>query len=304
MNSLAPASTMPSRLSPLSRPVASRSYWSLAWQRFRRNRIAFASLIVLMVLTVAAILAPTLAPYSPDAISLSPDTLLLPMSWEHPLGTDELGRDTFSRILYGARVSLGVGFVAAIVSIGIGVMIGATAGMLGGWIDATLMRLVDILLSLPLFFILMIAQTLLPTGILTIMIIIGLITWMDVARLCRAEFMQLRLREYTMAAHVVGASHWRIAWRHLLPNASGPIIVAGTLRVAEAILIESTLSFIGLGIQPPNASLGSMLQKGLTRLLDAPWLVAAPGVAIAITALVFNFIGDGIRDSLDVRQRR
>ena len=290
-------------MSALARPVAERTYWSMAWVRFRRNRVALSSLVVLVVLSFSAIFAPFVAPYSPNVISLAPSTLLQPPSWNHLLGTDELGRDAFSRIVYGARISLAVGFVAALVAIGIGVTIGATAGMLGGWVDATLMRFVDILLSIPLFFMLMIAQTLLPNSIFTIMAIIGLITWMDVARLSRAEFLQLRLKEYTIAAHVLGSSRWRIAWRHVLPNASGPIIVAGTLRVAEAILIESTLSFIGLGIQPPNASLGSMLQKGLTRLLDAPWLVWAPGAAIAITALAFNFIGDGIRDSLDVRQK-
>jgi len=176
--------------------------------------------------------------------------------------------------------------------------------MLGGWVDAALMRLVDILLSVPLFFLLMIGQTALPNSIFTIMAIIGLISWMDVARLARGEFLQLRTMEFSTAATMIGVSPWRIAWRHLLPNASGPIIVAGTLRVAEAILVESTLSFIGLGIQPPHASLGSMLQKGLTRLLDAPWLVWFPGLLIAITVLAFNFVGDGIRDALDVRQRR
>lgn len=288
----------------LSKQVAPRSYWSMAWTRFKRNRVAVGALVVLMVLTLSAILAPFVAPYPPNAISLSPDMLLQSPSAQHLLGTDELGRDTFSRIMYGARISLAVGFVAAIVALGIGVLVGAAAGMLGGWVDSVLMRLVDVLLSVPLFFMLMIAQTLLPTSIFTIMAIIGLITWMDVARLCRAEFLQLRLMEYTVAANVVGVSRWRIAWRHVLPNASGPIIVAGTLRVAEAILIESTLSFLGLGIQPPNASLGSMLQKGLTRLLDAPWLVWGPGAAIAITVLAFNFIGDGLRDSMDVRQKK
>jgi peptide/nickel transport system permease protein len=205
--------------------------------------------------------------------------------------------------MYGARISLAVGFLASAVAITVGIMVGGAAGMAGGWLDALLMRLVDILLSVPLFFLIMIAQTALPTGIFTTMAIIGLISWMDVARLVRGEFLQLRAAEFVTAAHVVGARAWRLAWRHVLPNASGPIIVAATLRVAEAILIESTLSFIGLGIQPPHASLGSMLQKGLTRLLDAPWLVWFPGLLIALIVLAFNFVGDGIRDALDPRQR-
>jgi peptide/nickel transport system permease protein len=280
------------------------SYWGRAWGRFRKNKFAVASLIILVVLGTVAIFAPVVAPYEINTISLAPDDLLQSPSWQHLFGTDELGRDVFSRAVFGARVSLAVGFVAAFVAITIGVIIGATAGMTGGWIDTLLMRLVDILLSVPLFFLLMIAQTALPKSIFTIMAIIGLISWMDVARLARGEFLRLRASEFTAAAHAIGVTQWRIAWRHLLPNASGPIIVAGTLRVAEAILIESTLSFIGLGIQPPNASLGSMLQKGLIRLLDAPWLVWFPGALIAITVLAFNFVGDGVRDALDVRQRR
>ncbi len=281
-----------------------QGYWSRTWGRFRRNRLAMVSLVILLILGALAIAAPVVAPFDPNAISLAPETLLQGPSWEHLFGTDELGRDAFSRALFGARISLAVGFIAAAVAIVIGVVIGAAAGMLGGWVDAALMRLVDILLSVPLFFLLMIGQTVLPNSIFTIMAIIGLISWMDVARLARGEFLQLRTMEFSTAATMIGVSRWRIAWRHLLPNASGPIIVAGTLRVAEAILVESTLSFIGLGIQPPHASLGSMLQKGLTRLLDAPWLVWFPGLLIAITVLAFNFVGDGIRDALDVRQRR
>ncbi len=163
------------------------------------------------------------------------------------------------------------------------------------------MRMVDILLSVPLFFLIMISQTVTTPSIYTVMGIIGLVSWMDVARLTRGEFLNLRGSEFVTAARVTGLGLLRIAWRHILPNASGPIIVAATLRVAEAILIESTLSFLGLGIQPPQSSLGSMLQKGLTRLLDAPWMVWFPGLLIAMTVLAFNFVGDGIRDALDPR---
>lgn len=279
-------------------------YWRRAWKRFCRNRLALVSLGILLLLVVLAILAPFITPYEPNAISLAPDSLLQSPSRDHFFGTDELGRDAFTRALYGMRISIAVGFIAAAVAVVIGVAVGATAGMVGGWVDAVLMRFVDVLLSVPLFFLLMIGQTVLPKSIFTIMIIIGVISWMDVSRLARGEFLHLRSMEFTSAARMIGASPWRIAWRHLLPNASGPIIVAGTLRIAEAILVESTLSFIGLGIQPPHASLGSMLQKGLTRLLDAPWLVWFPGILIALTVLAFNFVGDGIRDALDSRQRR
>jgi peptide/nickel transport system permease protein len=188
------------------------------------------------------------------------------------------------------------------VAVTLGVIIGATAGMAGGWVDSFLMRSVDILLSVPLFFLVMISQIVFPPSIFTIMVIIGLASWMDIARLTRGEFLNLRGSEFVTSARVVGMGAGRIAWRHILPNASGPIIVAATLRIAEAIILESTLSFIGLGIQPPHASLGSMLQKGLTRLLDAPWMVWFPGLLIALTVLAFNFVGDGIRDALDPKQ--
>ena len=185
------------------------------------------------------------------------------------------------------------------VAIGLGVLVGAIAGSAGGKIDGLLMRGIDILMSAPLFVLVMISQIVIKPSIWSLMIVIGLISWMDVARLCRAEFLNLRSTEFVSAAKVVGNSTSRIAWRHVLPNASGPIIVAATLRIAEAIILESTLSFLGLGIQPPNASLGSMLQKGLTRLQDAPWLVWFPGLLIAATVLAFNFVGDGVRDALD-----
>jgi peptide/nickel transport system permease protein len=279
------------------RPLALR-----AWDRFSRNRLACVGLGFLIVLALAAIFAPLVAPYDPNAIDLLPTGVLQPPSWAHPFGTDELGRDGLSRALFGARISLAVGFIATAVSISLGVLVGATAGMAGGWVDSLLMRSVDILLSAPLFFLIMISQIIFPPSIVTIMIIIGLASWMDVARLTRGEFLNLRSAEFVSAARVVGMDSWRIAWRHVLPNASGPIIVAATLRIAEAIIIESTLSFIGLGIQPPYASLGSMLQKGLTRLLDAPWMVWFPGLLIALTVLAFNFVGDGIRDALDPKQ--
>jgi peptide/nickel transport system permease protein len=287
------------RLRSAERPLLLR-----AWDLFRRNRLACIGLGFLTILGLSALFAPLVAPYDPNAIDLQPEGVLQPPSWAHPFGTDELGRDGFSRALFGSRISLAVGFIATAVAVSLGVLIGATAGMAGGWVDSVLMRSVDILLSVPLFFLIMISQIIFPPSIYTIMIIIGIASWMDVSRLTRGEFLNLRASEFVTSATVVGMGSGRIAWRHVLPNASGPIIVAATLRIAEAIILESTLSFIGLGIQPPHASLGSMLQKGLTRLLDAPWMVWFPGLLIALTVLAFNFVGDGIRDALDPKQLR
>jgi peptide/nickel transport system permease protein len=281
-----------------------KTFFQRAWSRFRRNKLALAGLGFLCLMIVVAILAPVVAPSDPNKVDLKPEALLLPPSWAHPFGTDQLGRDGLSRAMFGARISLAVGFIATAVSISLGVLIGGVAGMKGGRVDTLLMRSVDVLLSVPLFFLIMIAQIVVKPSIYTVMIIIGLASWMDVARLCRAEFLNLGGAEYVSAAKVVGVRAGRIAWRHILPNASGPIIVAATLRIGEAIVIESTLSFLGLGIQPPQASLGSMLQKGLTHLQDAPWMVWIPGALIALTVLAFNFIGDGIRDALDPKQTR
>jgi peptide/nickel transport system permease protein len=279
-----------------------QSYAQRAWLRFRRNRMALVSSVILCILALAAILAGVLAPYNPSAIDLRPASLLQAPDRSHLFGTDELGRDAFSRALFGARISLSVGFVASGMAVIIGTLVGAAAGMFGGWIDVLLMRGVDILLSLPLFLLIMISQTLVEPSIYTVMAIIGITSWMDVARLVRGEFLNLLSRDYVTAAVVAGAPRSRIAWRHILPNAANVVIVAATLRVAQAILIESSLSFVGLGVQPPDASWGSMLQKGLTRLFDAPWLVWFPGIMISITVLAFNFVGDGLRDALDPGQ--
>ena len=295
MSAPAVAQTMP--VTSMRRPE--KSLWRYAWDRFKRNRLAVLGLLFLAIMVGSALLAPWIAPYNPNAVSLAPEDLLQPPSREHLFGTDELGRDVFSRALYGARISLLVGFVATGVAIGLGVLVGAVAGSAGSKVDGLLMRGIDILMSAPLFVLVMISQIVIKPSIWSLMIVIGLISWMDIARLCRAEFLNLRSSEFVSAAKVVGNSTSRVAWRHVLPNASGPIIVAATLRIAEAIILESTLSFLGLGIQPPNASLGSMLQKGLTRLQDAPWLVWFPGLLIAATVLAFNFVGDGVRDALD-----
>ncbi len=277
-------------------------YLQRAGRRFFRNRLAATSTAVLVALGLAALLAPFLSPYDPNAIDLSPTGLLQPPNIGHPFGTDDLGRDGFARALYGARISLSVGFLASGMAVAIGVLVGGAAGIWGGWVDTFLMRSVDILLSVPLFFLVMVSQTVMPPSIYTVMAIIGITSWMDVARLVRGEFLNLRSSEYITAATVTGAKRSRIALQHMLPNSINPIIVAASLRVAQAILTESSLSFLGLGVQPPDASWGSMLQKGLTRLLDAPWMVWFPGILISVTVLAFNFVGDGLRDALDPKQ--
>ena len=264
-----------------------------------RNRLSAISLVVLCVLLIFAIFAPVIAPSDPNAIDLREEMIQAPPSLHHPFGTDDSGRDWFSRALYGARVSLAVAFAAMLISTTIGTIVGSTAGYFGGKIDNILMRLVEVLLSLPLFFLILIAQALLTPSIVNLMWVIGVTTWMNVSRIVRAEVMAIGATEYLQAAEAIGVSHRRRIFRHVLPNATGPIIVAATLSVAYAILTEAALSYLGLGVPLPDPSWGNKLQKGLTRLQTAPWLVLFPGLLISITVLSVNFIGDGLRDAFD-----
>ncbi len=267
--------------------------------RFVRNRLAAASLVVLVVLFLAAAFAPVIAPADPNAIDLRPEMNLATPSLAHPFGTDDSGRDWFARALYGARVSLSVAFAAMVISTTIGTLVGSTAGYFGGAVDTVLMRLVEVLLSLPLFFLILIAQALLTPSILNLTWVIGVTTWMNVSRIVRAEVMAISATDYLQAAEAIGVPHGRRILRHVLPNAAGPIIVAATLSIAYAILTEAALSYLGLGVPLPDPSWGNMLQKGLTRLQEAPWLVLCPGLLISVTVLAFNFVGDGLRDAFD-----
>ncbi len=269
------------------------------WGRFVRNRLAAVSLVMLLGLFLAAAFAPVLAPSDPNAIDLRPEMNLAPPSWAHPFGTDDSGRDWFARALYGARVSLAVAFAAMAISITIGTVVGSLAGYFGGFVDTVLMRSVEVLLSLPLFFLILIAQALLTPSIVNLMWVIGVTTWMNVSRIVRAEVMAIGATDYMQAAEAIGVPHARRITRHVLPNAAGPIIVAATLSVAFAILTEAALSYLGLGVPLPDPSWGNMLQKGLTRLQLAPWLVLFPGILISLTVLAFNFVGDGLRDAFD-----
>ncbi len=276
----------------------SRFLKDVVWQRLRHNRMALSGgLIVLVMFIMAA--AASLVSADPAAIDVGQS--LLGPSWQHPLGTDDLGRDVLVRMLYGARISLLVGFVAVGISCLIGVVVGALAGYYGGWVDALVMRFVDIMLCFPTFFLILAVIAFLEPSIWNIMIVIGLTSWMGVARLIRAEFLSLRQRDFVLAAQALGASDGRLIFRHIMPNALSPVLVSATLGVAGAILTESALSFLGIGVQPPTPSWGNMLITGKQTLGSAWWLSVFPGLAILITVLGYNLLGEGIRDALDPR---
>jgi peptide/nickel transport system permease protein len=266
--------------------------------RLQKNRMALLGAAIVLAMFILAVLAPFLAG-DPGAINIA-HRLQAP-SFAYPLGTDDLGRDVLARILYGARISLLVGFVAVGIATSIGIVLGALSGYYGGWVDGLTMRFVDIMLCFPSFFLILAVIAFLEPSIWNIMIIIGLTGWMGVARLVRAEFLSLRERDFVVAARALGASDSRLIFRHILPNALSPILVSATLGVAGAILTESALSFLGIGVQPPTPSWGNMLIAGKQTLGTAWWLSAFPGLAILVTVLGYNLLGEGIRDALDPR---
>jgi len=272
------------------------------WRRFRRNRVATAGLVVIAALFLLSFCAGFITPYDPDALDAW--HVLLPPSSAHLFGTDELGRDVLTRVIFGARVSLKVGFVAVGIAVAIGTVVGLFAGFYGGWADSLLMRVVDIMLCFPTFFLILAVIAMLEPSIWYIMIIIGLTGWMGVARLVRAEVLSLKSRDFVSAARVLGASDLRIIFRHILPNALSPVLVSATLGVAGAILTESALSFLGIGVQPPTPSWGNILTSGKDYIEFAWWLSLFPGVAILVTVLSYNLVGEGIRDALDPRRQQ
>ena len=272
--------------------------FDVVWKQLRHNRMALTGAgIVLVMFAMAA--AASFVTSDPASIDVS--QRLLPPSLAHPLGTDDLGREVLVRMLYGARISLLVGFVAVGISTLIGITLGALAGYYGGWIDALVMRFVDIMLCFPTFFLILAVIAFLDPSIWNIMIVIGLTSWMGIARLIRAEFLSLRQRDFVLAAQALGASDLRLIFRHILPNAMSPVLVSATLGVAGAILTESALSFLGIGVQPPTPSWGNMLIIGKQTLGSAWWLSVFPGIAILITVLGYNLLGEGVRDALDPR---
>ncbi|BFR48084.1 ABC transporter permease [Nitratidesulfovibrio sp. HK-II] len=273
--------------------------WLLFWAR---HPMLAAGLSLVCLMSVAALLAPWISPHDPTALDLT--AILHPPSGAHPLGTDALGRDVLSRMLHGARVSLWVGFVSVGISVAIGLALGLAAGYFGGLTDELIMRCVDIMLCFPSFFLILAVIAFLEPSLLNIMAVIGLTSWMGVARLVRAETLSLRERDFIAAARLAGAGPVRILALHVLPNAVAPVLVSATLGVAGAILTESALSFLGLGVQPPMPSWGNMLLEGKDVLEIAPWLSIFPGCAILLTVLGYNLLGESLRDLLDPRLKR
>jgi peptide/nickel transport system permease protein len=269
------------------------------WQRFRRHRVALIGALILLVLTAGAVAAPVVAANDPYKVDIS--AYRTGPAANHPLGTDSSGRDVFSRLLYAGRVSLSVGLVAVAIYTLIGVIFGAFSGFYGGWLDSFIMRLADIVLSFPALILIITVVSVLGPSIYNIMIVIGLLGWPPIARIVRALFLSLREREFVLASRTVGVSNGRIIFRHMLPNALAPVIVAATFGMANAILLEAGLSFLGLGVQPPTPSWGNMLKdaQSLTVLESMPWLWIPPGTMIALAVLSINFIGDGLRDAFD-----
>ncbi len=273
---------------------------SIVWAKFRRNRLASVSAVVVIALVLLATFAPWVAPRDPLYIDMA-QKFAKPGEAGFVLGADELGRDVLSRLLHAGRVSLAVGLMTALITVSVGSILGAMAGFYGGTIDAIIMRLVDILLSMPTIFLLLALAAFLKPTLLTITLIIGLNSWMSVARMVRGQILSLKQQEFILAARAMGANDHRLIFRQLLPNALAPVLVAATLNVATAILLESSLSYLGYGIQPPTASWGNMLNNAQTYVLYAPWVAVYPGFMITVTVLSFNFAGDGLRDALDPR---
>jgi peptide/nickel transport system permease protein len=274
----------------------------LFWKRFRKNHLAIIGGFIVAVLFAVALLAPFISPYDPGQINIK--KVLQEPSSEYLFGTDALGRDVLSRMIWGSRISLMVGFVAVGIASLIGVFLGALAGYYGRWVDNLIMRFVDIMLCFPTFFLILAVVAFLEPSIWNIMIIIGVTGWMGVARLVRAEFLSLKERDFTIAEKALGAKDLRIIFRHILPNALAPVLVSATLGVAGAILTESALSFLGIGVQPPTPSWGNILTAGKDNIEIAWWLSLYPGLAILITVLGYNLLGEGIRDAIDPRLKQ
>ena len=265
----------------------------------KKNKLALTGLIILATLFILAVFAPVIAPYNPNEII--EDHIAAP-SLSHIFGTDDLGRDIFSRLIFGGRVSLSVAVIAVAVSLTIGILLGCISGYYGGILDEVIMRFTDIMLSFPTIFLILAIQSVLTPNIFNVMIVIGATSWMGIARLVRGEFLALKEREFVEAARAIGCSDLRVIFRHILPNSLPPVIVAGTLGMAGAILTESALSFLGLGVQPPMPSWGNMLMDSQSYLLDAPWMAVIPGLIIVLAVLSLYFVGEALRKELNPKE--
>jgi peptide/nickel transport system permease protein len=278
--------------------------WDPTVRAFQRNRLAVVGSWVIAFAYLIAALAPLLAPFDPAAQGDLINARLADPSATHLLGTDHFARDILSRMLYGARVSLSIGFIAVAISATLGTLVGAVAGYLGGWVDAVLMRAVDVVISFPRLILLITIIAVFQPSIFLIVVVLGLTQWPGTARLVRGEVLSLREREFVQAAEALGFSRARILARHLVPNALVPVIVAATLGIGNTIVLEAGLSFLGLGVQPPTPSWGTMVADGRNFMFRAPWLSTFPGLAIVVVVLAFNLVGDGLRDALDPRMHR
>ena len=276
--------------------VERQSVWKDIWKELKKNKVAMVSVVLLAILIIAVLLAP-LSPYDPYKLDASQK--LQGISSSHWFGTDEYGRDYFTRTLYGGRVSLLVGFMSMIMTVVIGTSLGVFSGYVGGKVDMFLMSFTDIFLALPSMLLMVILNTFLKPGLPTLIVVLSLFSWASVARITRAETMSLKERDFVVATQNLGASNFRVIIKHIIPNILGPVIVAASLCVANAILMESSLSFLGLGVQIPRASWGSMLQGAQAHILDYPLLAVYPGVMILITVLSFNLLGDILRNALE-----
>ncbi len=276
--------------------------WSRGWARFARNRFGMAGAIVVVALYLMALFGPLLTPYDPAAQGPLPQMRYARPSLQHPLGTDKFGRDVLSRVVFGARISLAIGLLAVAISVVLGALVGATAGYFGGAVDAILMRIVDALLAIPRLFLILTCVALFSGSVLLIIILLGATGWMATARLVRAQVLSIRSLDYVKAAEALGAGSRGIIVRHLIPNTLTVIVIAATLRIGGIILTEASLSFLGLGVQPPTPSWGQMVFEGREALIDAWWLSTFPGIAIAVTVIGFNLLGDGLREAFEPRR--
>ena len=282
-----------------SEVLPGKSLWSDAWDRLRANRLAMFGLWVMILMVIVSLITPLIAPYDPELQNLALGAV--PPSASHWLGTDTLGRDLLSRLMYGGRVSLLVGFAATAVSLVIGVLWGTVAGYLGGAVDAVMMRIVDILYALPFMIFVILLMVVFGQSFLLLFLAIGLVEWLTMARIVRAQVMSVRRQEFISAAVVTGLSRSQVIRFHILPNVLGPVIVYITLTIPGVMLFEAFLSFLGLGIQPPQSSWGLLIAGGVESMEEHPWLLLFPGIALSLTLFSLNFLGDGLRDALDPR---
>ncbi len=276
-----------------------RSLWQDAFARLKKNKLALTGLVLLIVMVVLALLTPWIAPYSYEEQDLSLGAT--PPSWEHWMGTDIFGRDQLTRILYGSRISLMVGFIATSVALCIGVAWGTIAGYVGGRLDVAMMRFVDVLYALPFTIFIILLTVVFGRSMLLLFLAIGAVEWLTMARIVRGQVMAIKHQEFIEAAVAMGMSRSRIMLRHVAPNILGPIIIYTTLTIPSVILLESFLSFLGLGIQPPESSWGSLISNGVETMEEYPWLLIFPAATLSLTLFALNFLGDGLRDALDPR---